>query len=246
MRMEKTVLITGGSRGIGRAAVVLFARSGWRVLLNYLRSETEALELAECMKEEGHTVLPFCADVADSAQVEAMVQACMTYFHGIDALINNAGISSQALFTDISPDSWNEMLNVHVNGMYYCCRSVVPHMLSKKRGSIINVSSIWGMTGAACEVHYSTAKAAVIGFTKALAKEMGPSGVRVNCVAPGIVQTEMNAFLGEGEADALRAQTPLLRFGTPEEIARTMLFLASDDAGFITGQVISPNGGLVI
>jgi 3-oxoacyl-[acyl-carrier protein] reductase len=244
--MEKTVLITGGSRGIGRAAVALFARSGWRVLMNYLRSETEALELAESLKQEGHTVLPFRADVTASAQVEAMVETCLTYFHGIDALINNAGISSQALFTDISPDSWNEMLNVHVNGMYHCCRSVVPHMLSKKRGSIINVSSIWGMTGAACEVHYSTAKAAVIGFTRALAKEMGPSGIRVNCVAPGIVQTEMNAFLGEDEADALRAQTPLLRFGTPEEIARTMLFLASDDADFITGQVISPNGGLVI
>lgn len=246
MRMEKTVLITGGSRGIGRAAVALFARSGWRVLLNYLRSEAEALALAESLKGEGHTVLPFCADVTDRAQVEAMTETCLTYFHGVDALINNAGISSQALFTDISPDSWNEMLDVHVNGMYHCCRSVVPHMLSRKRGSIVNVSSIWGMTGAACEVHYSTAKAAVIGFTKALAKELGPSGVRVNCVAPGVVQTEMNAFLAEDEADALRVQTPLLRFGTPEEIAQTMLFLASDDAGFITGQVISPNGGLVI
>jgi len=244
--MGKTVLITGSARGIGRAAAEAFSENGYNVLVNYQHSREQAEELAQSLREKGGAALACQADVTDRVQVARMIETCLSAFGGVDVLVNNAGIAQQALFSDITEAEWDAMLGVHVKGTFHCCQCVLGHMLEKKAGVIINVSSVWGMTGASCEVHYSTAKAAVIGFTKALAKELGPSGIRVNCVAPGIIETEMNNFLTKAEADELKAQMPLGRFGTAAEVARCMLFLASEGSEYITGQIVSPNGGFVI
>ncbi len=244
--MKKTVLITGGSRGIGRATAELFAANGYNVIINYLRSAAAADALAAKLSEAGHTAITFKADVSKKEQVNAMVAASLDRFGSIDILINNAGIAQQKLFTDITAEDWDAMLDVNVKGIFNCCQAVVPSMIRRKQGKIINVASIWGITGASCEVHYSTAKAAVIGFTKALARELGPCGIQVNCVAPGIIETDMNADLDEAARYSLKEATPLMRFGTPSEIAYALLYLASDQADFLTGQVLSPNGGFVI
>ncbi len=244
--MTKTVLITGGSRGIGRASAQLFARQGWNVAVNYLQSQQAALDLVAGLTMEGCQVMACQADVASREQVTAMAQEVQERFGCIEVLINNAGIAQQKLFTDITPEDWDAMLDVNVKGIFNCCQAVVPGMISRKRGKIINLASIWGLTGASCEVHYSTAKAAVIGFTKALARELGPSHIQVNCVAPGIIDTDMNASLLEDDRCRLIEATPLMRLGTPQDIAYTLLFLASEQADFLTGQVLSPNGGFVI
>ena len=178
--------------------------------------------------------------------MEAQVQAVVERWGQIDLLVNNAGIAQQRLFTEITEAEWDRMFAVNAKGLYACCRAVVPGMIRRHSGNIINVSSMWGQAGASCEVHYSAAKAAVIGFTKALAKELGPSGIRVNCVAPGVIATEMNAALDGETLDALREETPLGTIGTPEEAARAILWLAGDGASFVTGQVIGVNGGFVI
>lgn len=244
--IKKTVLVTGASRGIGSAIAKAFADDGYNVVINYLNSEMSAKALETSIKEEGHSAICYKADVRDKAQVQEMIEKSVLEFGSVDVLVNNAGISQQKLFGDITQGEWDDMLNVHLKGTFNCCQSVLPYIISKKQGKIINISSIWGMTGASCEVHYSAAKAAVIGLTKALAKELGPSNIQVNCVAPGIIDTDMNAFLNEQEEKELVEQTPLLRYGKPEEIAQVVLFLASSKADFITGQVISPNGGFVI
>jgi 3-oxoacyl-[acyl-carrier protein] reductase len=244
--MKKTVLVTGSSKGIGRATAELFAENNYNVIINYLHSEKEANSLVIFLEKQGHSVMAFKADVSKREQVEAMVAASMRHFGSIDILVNNAGIAQQKLFTDITAEDWDIMFDIHVKGIFHCCQCVLPSMISRKRGKIINISSIWGMTGASCEVHYSAAKAAVIGFTKALAKELGPSNIQVNCVAPGIVATEMNASLEESERDSLLQNTPLMRFGSPADIAHAIFYLASEKANFLTGQVISPNGGFVI
>ncbi len=242
----QTVLITGASRGIGRAAAELFAARGYRVMLNYHRSREEALELERELTARGADAMAYGADVSDREQVQAMAEACRQRFGGTDVLVCNAGIARQGLFTDLTPAQWREMMGVHLDGAFHCCQAVLPGMIRRQTGSIVLVSSIWGMVGASCEVAYSTAKAALIGLTKALAKEVGPSGIRVNCVAPGVVDTAMNAALDGETLAALQEETPLGRLGTPEEIARAIAFLASPEAGFITGQVLSPNGGFVI
>lgn len=244
--MSKTVLITGAAKGIGRATAELFAAHEYQVIINYLHSANAAAALAAELTEQGHPVMIYRADISQRSQVEAMVAAGLEHFGSIDVLVNNAGIAQQKLFSDLTEDDWDQMLNVHVKGIFHCCQCILPGMISKKQGKIINISSIWGMTGASCEVHYSTAKSAVIGFTKALAKEIGPSNIQVNCVAPGIIATEMNEGLDETTRDRLLADTPLMRFGTPTEVAHAVLFLASDRADFLTGQVLSPNGGFVI
>jgi 3-oxoacyl-[acyl-carrier protein] reductase len=244
--MKKTVLITGSSKGIGRASAEVFAENNYNVIINYLHSELDALALAALLEKRGHSVMAYQADVSKRTQVESMVDSSIGRFGSIDVLVNNAGIAQQRLFTDITDEDWDTMLNIHVKGIFHCCQAVLPFMISKKRGKIINISSIWGMTGASCEVHYSTAKAAVIGFTKALARELGPSNIQVNCVAPGIIDTEMNAGLDESDRNRLLEETPLMRFGTPAEVAYALLYLASDRADFLTGQVLSPNGGFVI
>jgi len=244
--MKKTVLVTGGAKGIGGATAELFAANNYNVIINYLNSEEEAYSLVDLLKKQGQSAMAFKADVSNRKQVEDMVATGISNFGSVDILVNNAGIAQQRLFTDITEDEWDTMINVHVKGIFNCCQCVLPYMINRKQGKIINISSIWGMTGASCEVHYSTAKAAVIGFTKALAKELGPSNIQVNCVAPGIIATDMNASLNEPERESLLQDTPLMRFGTPADIAHAVLYLASEKSDFITGQIISPNGGFVI
>lgn len=244
--MSKTVLVTGASRGIGAAVCERFAQEGWKVAVNYNRSKEQAEALAKQLVARGCDDCAVRADVSDRAQVEQMVKDVMERFGKIDVLVNNAGIAQQKLFSDITDSDWNNMFDVNVKGMYYCCQAVLPGMIHSKSGAIINVSSMWGITGASCEVHYSAAKAAVIGFTKALAKEVGLSGIRVNCVAPGLVATDMNQNLTQQTLDELKEETPLGLIGTPEDIANSIWFLAGEESRFITGQVISPNGGLVI
>jgi len=244
--LKKTVLVTGSSKGIGRAIAELFAENSFNVMINYLHSEKDAAALVTGLEKQGHSVMACKADVSNREQVEAMVASCISHFGSIDILVNNAGIAQQKLFTDITDEDWDSMMDVHVKGIYYCCQCVLPYMIKNKQGKIINISSIWGMTGASCEVHYSSAKAAVIGFTKALAKELGPSNIQVNCVAPGIIATTMNAALDEFEKDKLMQDTPLMRFGTPAEVAHAVYYLSSENADFLTGQVLSPNGGFVI
>lgn len=244
--MNKTVLVTGGAKGIGAACVRAFARAGYNVCINYRTSDTAAKALEEELKKEHVSAITYCADVADAQAVRDMVRACEAEFGHIDVLINNAGISSFGLLTDITPEEWRRMIDVHVTGAFNCCHEVLPKMISRKSGNIINISSIWGETGASCEVHYSTAKAALIGFTKALAKEVGPSGIRVNCISPGVIDTDMNAAFSDDDIKALCDETPLMRIGSPEEVASAVLFLAGEGASFITGQVLGVNGGILI
>lgn len=245
--MKKTVLITGASRGIGRATARRLAQQGWSVALGCLHHVGEAQALAdELLDAYGADAAVFPADVSNPEQAAAMTAAAEKRFGFLSALVNNAGIAAQRLVTDITPAEWAAMWGVHVSGTLYCCQGVLPAMIREKRGAIVNISSIWGLTGASCEVHYSAAKAAVIGLTKALAKEVGPSGIRVNCVAPGVIETDMLAALDGAGRQALREETPLWRLGTPEDVAAAVAFLLSEEAGFITGQVLSVNGGFVI
>lgn len=246
MFFKKTVLITGASRGIGKATAELFAKKGWNVLINYLKSEEAALALRHDLNLTMGTAEVFKADVSKRSQVEQLVAYGLERFGDIDVLVNNAGLSQTGLFGEITEQEWDAVLAVNLKGVFNCCQSVLPVMLRKKSGKIINVSSIWGMVGASCEVPYSAAKAGVIGLTKALAKELGPSNIQVNCVAPGIIETEMLKHLSPEELAELKNETPLQKIGQPKDIAGTIAFLASAEADFITGQVISPNGGFVI
>lgn len=241
-----TVLITGASRGIGRAAALLFGEKGWNVAVNYRANEEAAQSLKQELEEMGASCLLVQADVADAVQVRRMISMVEYTFGGIDVLVNNAGIAQQKLFTQLTEEDWDRMFDVHVKGTFHCTQAVVPLMIGAGKGSIVNVSSMWGQVGGACEVHYSAAKAAVIGMTKALAKELGLSGIRVNCVAPGVIDTEMNGALSEETMEALKEETPLGTIGTPEQVAKAIWFLAGEDSSFITGQVLSPNGGFVI
>ena len=238
----ETVLITGASRGIGRETAKLFSKNGFNVVINYNKSEKDALELLSEIKNAA----AIRADVSNRKEVFEMVEKANSIFGGIDILVNNAAVAGQMLFQDISEEEWDRIFDTNVKGAFNCTQAVLPHMLHKKSGKIINISSIWGITGASCEVHYSASKAALIGFTKALAKELGPSGITVNCVAPGVINTDMNSSIPKEVMDALKDETPLGKIGSPEDIANTIFFLASKKADFITGQVISPNGGFLI
>lgn len=247
--MESTnriAMVTGGSRGIGAAAVRLLARKGWRVAVGCYQNPDRARALCEELAAEGREAFPFRGDVASVAEMEAFARAVLDRWGRIDLLVNNAGIAQQKLFTDVTEEEWDRIFAVNAKGLYTCCRAVVPHMVRRHAGNIVNVSSVWGEVGASCEVPYSAAKAAVIGFTKALAKELGPSGIRVNCVSPGVIATEMNAALDPQTLEALREETPLGAIGTPEDAARAILWLAGEDSAFVTGQVIGVNGGFVI
>ncbi len=242
----KYALITGASRGIGAATAREFARRGWGVAIHYNRGAAEAAALAEELRGFGVPVVTVQADVADRAQVEKMVDNVLENFCQLDTLVCNAGVSHVGLLSDIDEADWKRLFGVNVDGVYHGCRAVLPHFIHRKAGSIVTVSSMWGQVGASCEVAYSATKGAVIAFTKALAKELGPSGIRVNCVAPGMIDTEMNGHLGEADRAAIAEETPLERIGKPEEVARAIVFLASEEASFVTGQVLAPNGGLVI
>lgn len=237
--MNKVVWITGASGGIGKATVAAFASAGYRVAAGYCKNE----KAVAALQEEYPDILPVYADITSRADVERAAAEICRAFGQIDVLINNAGTAQQKLFTDITDEDWDRMLDVNLRGTYLCCQAVLPGMIRRKTGKIINVSSVWGQKGASCEVHYSAAKAGVIGLTKALAKEEGLSGITVNCVAPGVIQTQMNGHLDSASIEALKEETPLHRLGTPEEVALTVCFLASSQADFITGQIIGVNGG---
>lgn len=239
-------LVTGGSRGIGAAVARLFAQRGWGVAVGYEKSETEAGRLAQELARLGVPAMAVRADVADEGQVRRMVDNVLEKFCQLDILICAAGISHGGLISQIDGEQWRRLFAVNVDGVHHCCRAVLPHMLGRKSGSIVTVSSMWGQVGASCEAAYSATKGAVIAYTKALAKELGPSNIRVNCVAPGVIDTDMNAQLSPEDMAALADETPLGRIGTPEEAAAAIAFLASDEASFVTGQVLAPNGGFVI
>lgn len=244
--MRKTVLITGGSRGIGAECARRFAAAGYAVAVNYHRSEERAQALAEEIRAAGGVAELFRADVSDSAQVLEMVDNVLEKFCQLDILVCNAGVAQQKMLVDVTDDDWRGLMGVNLDGTFYCCRAVLPHFVHNKAGKIITMSSMWGQVGGSCEVAYSAAKAGIIGFTRALAKELGPSGITVNCIAPGVIDTEMNQNLGPEDLAALAEETPLGRIGTADDIAGCALFLASPAGDFMTGQVLAPNGGLVI
>lgn len=210
------------------------------------KAKDQAEALAEELAALGVPVKVYVCDVAQREQVQAMTAAFLREFGRIDVLVCNAGIARQELFTDITEASWREVMGVDLDGVFYCAQAVLPDMLHRKAGKIITLSSMWGQVGASCEVAYSTAKAGVIGLTKALAKELGPSGITVNCVAPGVIDTEMNGNLSQDIKDELAEETPLERLGTPEDVAQAVWFLASSAGDFFTGQILAPNGGLII
>ena len=244
--MKQTALVTGSSRGIGRAFAVELAREGWAVCVNYLEHREAAEDLVRLLRAEGWEAIAVRADVSDRDAVEAMVRTAQAELGPIELLVNNAGISYQGLFQDTSNEIWDRTLAVNLTGARNAAQAVLPHMLSEKRGCIVNISSMWGLRGASCEVAYACSKAAIIGLTRSLALELAPSGIRVNCVAPGCIETDMVRVLGEETRAMLVEETPLGRLGTPEDIAHAVAFFASEKASFLTGQVLTADGGFIV
>lgn len=242
----KTVLVTGGATGIGRAVCRLFAESGYQVAINYYKSEADALSLERELTQAGYPAKSFPCDISDEAQVCAMIEGVVRTFRSLDAVVNNSGVACQTLFTETTGPQWDAVFQVNVKGTFLVSREAIKRMLCHQHGAIISIGSMWGQVGASCEVAYSASKAALIGFTKALAKEVGPSGIRVNCICPGMIDTPMNSRITREITDEIRQETPLGRIGTPEDIAQAALFLAEDRSSFITGQVLGVNGGFVI
>lgn len=241
------VLITGASRGIGAATARLFAHEGWDVALNYCQSADAALALAGELSGLGRKAVPIRANVSDPEEATRMVREAEEVLGSLDAVVCNAGIAlPQQLLTDTTDGQWRQVMGADLDGVFHTLRAAVPGMVRRQRGAIVTVSSMWGVTGGSCEAPYSAAKAGIIGLTKALAKELGPSRIRVNCVAPGVVATDMNSHLTPQDLAALAEETPLGRIGTPEEVAEAIHFLVSDRAAFITGQVLRVDGGMVV
>ena len=240
MQNMKNVLVTGGSRGIGKAIVEAFCGAGYNVAFTYKSSDKAAEEL-----KMSTGALAIKADSEREEDIIRAVKLTKEALGSVDILVNNAAVSSVSLITDVSLEEWNRVMNTSVTGAFLFSKCVLPHMIREKWGRIINISSMWGIVGASCEVHYSTAKAALIGFTKALAKEVGPSGITVNAIAPGVVRTDMNAAFSDEDMKALADETPVGRIAEPAEIARAVLFLASEESGFITGDVMNVSGGFI-
>ena len=240
----KTVVVTGGSRGIGASIVKELARSGYQVILNYHNSEEQAKQLQEELKKEDIAIEIFKADVSKREDVKALMHVAMEKYGTIDVLINNAGIDQVKPFAEITDGDWNTMLQTNLTSAFYCTQEALPSMLQKQVGCIINISSVWGITGGSCEVAYSVSKAGMDGMTKALAKELGPSHIRVNSIAPGMIMTDMNAGYTVQELEEIKKAIPLERIGKPEDIAKCIKWLVEDN--YTTGQIISPNGGWVI
>lgn len=241
--MKKTVIITGASRGIGKATALAFAKSGYDLLLCYRARESEAKAVAEEASSFGVRAIPFQMDMISISDCRRTAAKAMMEFGKIDALVCNAGIALPSLFTETTEEDYDHLFSINMKGMFFLSQAVAKEMIAVGGGAIINVSSMWGVVGASGEVAYSASKAAVIGFSKALAKELAPSNIRVNCIAPGVVDTEMNACYDESTMQILAEKTPLGRIGTPDDIASSILFLASDAASFITGQTLTVDGG---
>lgn len=239
----KTVLITGASRGIGREVAKLFAEKGYATLINYNNSKDQAESLLKELTDKGYYAKLYKADVSNKRETDLMVQNIIKDFKKIDVLVNNAGVSLTKLCLDVSEEEYDNLFNINVKGMYFLTNAVLNSMIENKNGSIVNVSSIWGNVGASCEVAYSSSKSAVIGYTKALAKEVGLSGIRVNCVCPGVIDTDMNKNLSIEDKKELADSTPLSRIGNASEVANCIYFLASEKASFITGQIVTVDGG---
>nr|WP_325184721.1 3-oxoacyl-ACP reductase FabG [uncultured Oscillibacter sp.] len=244
--MNRSALVTGSSRGIGRATALALAREGWPVCVNYLQHKEAAEEVVSTLRAEGRRAMAFQADVADRAAVEEMARAAAETLGPVELLVNNAGVAGQCLFQDITDELWNRYLGVNLGGARNAIQAVLPHMISEKRGCIVNISSIWGLRGASCETAYACTKAALIALTRSLALELAPSGIRVNCVAPGVIDTDMVQVLGQETLRELAAETPLGRLGTPEDVAHAVAFFASEKASFLTGQVLTADGGFIV
>ncbi len=240
-----TALITGSARGIGAATAALFADMGYNVVINYKKSKTEALALCEAIRVNGGKAIAVQADVSKMSETLRLFDKAKESFGTVDILVNNAGIAQQKLFTDITEEDYDEMFDCNTKSVFNCCRCALPDMIHNKYGRIINVSSMWGIVGASCEVHYSASKAAVIGMTKALAREVAPSGITVNCIAPGVIDTPMNKGFDAETLRSLSEETPVGRLGTPGDVARAILFLADEKSSFITGQVLGIDGGFI-
>lgn len=239
--MNKTVIVTGGSRGIGASIVRILAQEKYNVVLNYNKSEEIAKEMQKELTNKGYSVEIFKADVSKREEVKKLIEFTLNKFENIDILVNNAGISQTKLFTDITDEDWQNMIGTNLNSVFYMSQEVIKNMIHNKQGCIINISSIWGITGASCEVHYSVAKAGVDAMTKSLAKELGPSNIRVNSIAPGIIDTDMNKYLTDKEIVEIEEEIPLGKIGKVEDIAKCVKWLIEDE--YTTGQVISINGG---
>ena len=241
---EKVIIVTGGSRGIGKEIVTSLANEGFCVILNYNKSEKEAIKIKEKLIKNRKKIEIFKADVSKQEDVKKLVEFTIKKYGKIDVLINNAGISQIKMFQDITIEDWNNMINTNLNSCFYTIRQVLPSMIERKEGRIINISSIWGQTGASCEVHYAVSKAGIDAMTKSLAKELGPSNIKVNSIAPGIIETEMNKNISKKEIDNLKDEIPLGKIGKPSDISRCIKWLIYDE--YTTGQIISINGGWYI
>ena len=244
--MEKIALVTGASRGIGRAVARQLAADGYAVGVNYRVRQDCADSLVSELTASGCRALALRADVADRAQVNDMVRRLEDVFGPVSLLVNNAGIARPEQFQDIAPETWKRLFDVNLGGCFNTIQAVLPHMLHEHAGCIVNMSSIWGQHGASCEVAYASTKHAIIGLSRSLAAELAPTGIRVNCVAPGVIQTDMLSALPPEVLPQLAQETPLGRLGTPEDIAAAVSFLADDKASFITGQVLTADGGFIL
>lgn len=242
--MNKVVIVTGASRGIGRDIATTLAKKGYIVIANYNKSENKAIEVQQNLKKENINIDIFKADVSNRDEVKKLVQFVINKYKKIDCVINNAGIDQVKMFLDITDTDWNNMISNNLNSVFYMCQEVLPYMIHEKNGVIINISSIWGVTGASCESHYAVSKAGVDALTKSLAKEMGPSNIRINSIAPGFIDTEMNNNLNEEEKQEIKEEIPLQKIGKVEDVSRTVEWIIEDE--YITGQVISVNGGWLI
>ena len=244
--MKQVALVTGSSRGIGRAVALELARKGYDVCVNYLQHREAAESLVSQLREMGGEAIAVQADVADSRAVEDMVRQTEDALGPVTLLVNNAGISWYGLFQDTDDSTWDRVLAVNLTGARNAARAVLPRMISEKAGCIINISSMWGLRGASCEVAYACSKAGIIGLTRSLALEVAPSGIRVNCVAPGCIDTDMVRVLGRETREMLVEETPLGRLGTPEDIAHAVAFFAEERSSFLTGQVLTADGGFTV